>query len=115
MVGMVFKAKGKTIMAHYLVRAIPPADLSELRALLDSGAVERMQPFGSELQHALENARVAHDGQAVWEENCYCSPPLKQERAVLDRFFTGLTTEIINRGEGWAQIENLPPLWDNAD
>lgn len=99
-------------MAHYLVRAKPPENLDELRALLDSGEIEEMEPFGRELQHVLENARVDDEGWATWEETCYCSPPLKQEREVLDRYFSGLTTQTLRQGEGWAQIGDLPSLWD---
>ncbi|MBZ0300130.1 MAG: hypothetical protein K8J31_10330 [Anaerolineae bacterium] len=100
-------------MAHYLVKAKPPADLAGLRARLDSGGIGQMQPFGSELQRCLLNARLDADGWAVWEENCYCSPPLKQERAaVLDHYFSDLSTEALQAGQGWARIGHLPPLWD---
>jgi hypothetical protein len=100
-------------MAHYLVKARPPANLDALREQLDSGAIEQMRPFGSELNQALRNARIDPNGWAVWEENCYCSPPLAQERAaVLDHYFTDLSTETLNKGEGWAQIEHLPSLWE---
>ncbi len=99
-------------MAHYLVKARPPANLDALRRQLDSGEISVMQPFGGEVQQCLLNARLDPDGWAVWEENCYCSPPLKQERAaVLDQYFADLTTETIRKGEGWAQIESLPSLW----
>ena len=99
-------------MAHYLVKARPPMDLDALRAELDSGDIKAMQPFGGELHQCLLNARVDDSGWAIWEENCYCSPPLKQERAVLDRYFNDLTTVTINKGEGWSQLEDLPSLWD---
>ncbi len=99
-------------MAHYLVKARPPVDLDALRAELDSGAIQQLRPFGGELHQALMRARLDADGWAVWEENCYCSPPLKQERTVLDRHFTDLTTSTINKGEGWSQLDDLPSLWD---
>jgi hypothetical protein len=98
-------------MAHYLVKARPPAQLAVLRAQLDSGAIRQMRPFGQELHQCLLNARLTPDGWAVWEENCFCSPPLKQERSVLDQHFTELTTETIQQGTGWAQIDDLPLLW----
>ena len=101
-------------MAHYLVKARPPVDLDELRAELDSGDIQQMEPFGPELHHALMNARVDDAGWALWEENCYCNPPLKQEREVLDRYFDDLSTVTINKGEGWAELEELPSLWEKA-
>ena len=101
-------------MAHYLVRAKPPQDLDVLRTLLNSGEIAAMRPFGTELQHVLEHARVDADGYATWEEQCFCSPPLKQEREVLDRFFTDLTTEIRSSGDAWAEIDHLPSLWPDA-
>ncbi len=101
-------------MAHYLVRAKPPQNLDALRTLLDSGDIAKMRPFGTELQHALENARVDDEGWATWEEQCFCSPPLKQEREVIDQFFTDLTTQTRQSGEAWAEIDDLPSLWEDA-
>ena len=99
-------------MAHYFVKARPPADLAALRQRIDSGEIEGMRPFGQEMHQCLLEARLTPDGWAVWEETCYCSPPLKQERAVLDQHFTDLTTEIITQGAGWARITDLPTLWE---
>ena len=98
-------------MAHYLVRAKPKANLAELRAQLDERRIEKLRPFGGEMQQCLTNARIDADGYATWEENCFCNPPLKQEREVLDKYFTDLTTEKLNKGEGWSQIDDLPSLW----
>lgn len=100
-------------MAYYLVRARPQnAQLSQLRQELEGGAIRQMRPFGQALHHALTHARRAPDGRAVWEEEDYCRPPLAQERAaVLDRYFTDLTVEPVEPGEGWAQIDDLPSLW----
>ena len=101
-------------MAHYLVRATPLEDrLSELRRWLDGGEISRMRPFGNTLQHSLENARVTDEGEAIWEEEDYCRPPLRQERnAVLDRHFTNVQVVEVGEGEGWARIETLPRLWE---
>ena len=98
-------------MAHYLVKA-KPIHLKDLKVLVEGGGIRAMRPFGDELQSCLQNARVDADGYATWEENCYCTPPLAQERAaVLDNFFTELETKTVQKGEGWAAIETLPPLW----
>ena len=100
-------------MAYYLVKAKYHKDLlTELRSRLDSGEIEQMQPFGRALQHSLENARINLQGWAVWEEEDYCSPPLAQERAaVLDTYFIDLGVELVQKGNGWDQIESLPKFW----
>jgi hypothetical protein len=100
-------------MAYYLVKAKVHKDLiTELRSRLDSGEIEQMQPFGRALQYSLENARLDPAGRTVWEEEDYCSPPLAQERAaVLDTYFTDLSVERMQKGEGWKQIEALPDFW----
>jgi hypothetical protein len=49
---------------------------------------------------------------AVWEEEDYCRPPLKEERAaVLDEYFDQLQVERVEHGAGWEQIAALPPLF----
>jgi hypothetical protein len=99
-------------MAYYLVRAKPKANLAELREKLNAGEIAKLSPFGTEMQQCLNNARIDETGFATWEELCYCSPPLKQEREVLDLYFSDLTTETLNKNEAWAKIEQLPSLWD---
>ncbi len=97
-------------MAYYLVKAKlnRPQDL---KVLVDGGGIRAMRPFGDELQSCLQNARIDSDGYATWEENCYCTPPLAQERAVLDQYFMDLQTTTVQKGEGWKAIESLPLLW----
>lgn len=102
-------------MAHYLVRAEPVREaLPELRAELEAGDVEALSPFGPELDHALREARWDADaGEAVWEEEDHCTPPLRMEReAVLDRYFEGIEVEAVDAGEGWDRIDGLPGLWE---
>ena len=106
-------------MAHYLVKAKYHKDLlTELRARLDSGEINKLRPFGTSLQYGLDNARLdpEGDGWTVWEEADYCNPPLAQERAaVLDTYITSLSVERVPQGKGWAQIESLPLLWDKPN
>lgn len=99
-------------MAFYLVTAIPKEKkLDELRDKLRERAFIDYEPFGRALTRALKNARIHDDGTAAWEEEDYCTPPLKQERAaVLDRYFTNLEVEKVDEGEGWRRIEDLPML-----
>jgi hypothetical protein len=101
-------------MAYYLVKAKFNRDLlAELRARLDSGEIKGMRPFGTALQYSLDHARLDLQGWAVWEEEDYCSPPLAQERAaVLDTYFTELSVERVQKGDGWSRIESLAKLWN---
>ncbi len=102
-------------MAYYLVRAQPKsARLEELQARLRQGEFRTMRPFGQALTKSLEGARWDADaGEAVWEEEDYCSPPLAMERAaVLDHYFENLRVERVAEGEGWGQIASLPSLWE---
>lgn len=101
-------------MAHYLVRAYPDhAALPALREKLLDEEVLRLDPFGAELQQALERARLdPRTGEAVWEEEDHCSPPLRMEReAVLDDYFDEIEVDEVDPGEGWERIEDLPSLW----
>jgi ATP-dependent Lon protease len=104
-------------MVYYLVRARPKLPLAEkLRTRLGRGEFRTMRPFGEALTHALENARLdPKAGEAVWEEEDYCSPPLAMERAaVLNRYFEGLRVERLREGEGWQRITHLPSLWEQS-
>lgn len=72
-----------------------------------------MRPFGQALDFSLKNARRESQDIAVWEEEDYCRPPLAQERAaVLDHYFTELEVTRVDYGQGWAQIQDLPSLWE---
>jgi hypothetical protein len=103
-------------MAYYLVRAtLDEARRAELAEQLAHGAFVTLRPFGMALTQGLQDARIQPDGRIVWEEEDYCSPPLAMERAaVLDRYFTDIEVEAVRRDEGWAAIEKLPRLWEDA-
>ena|SRR5690625_3065871 len=101
-------------MAHYIVRArLKSERAEELKERLESGAFDDIRPFGRTLSQALRRAHRDPDtGETVWEEQCFCSPPLAAERvAVLDRYFDDITTDEVHAGEGWRRIEHLPRLW----
>lgn len=103
-------------MAYYLVRARPVnARLDELLAEIESGRIAPLRPFGTALDYSLRHARRDPQGWALWEEEDYCRPPLAMERAaVLDRFFTDLSVELVSQGAGWRRIEQLDALWNPA-
>ena len=97
----------------YVVKAKPKGELmADLKKELNSGKISKIRPFGEELQHGLENARI-HSGYAYWVEEDYCSPPLAMERrSVLDRYFDNIAVEQVESDEeGWNRIKNRPMLW----
>jgi hypothetical protein len=100
-------------MAHYLVSARPLAQrMEELETKLNEHAFVELRPFGRSLTASLEGARLSPNGTALWEEEDYCRPPLAQEReAVLDRYFEQISVEPVERGQGWLELEQLPPLF----
>jgi hypothetical protein len=104
-------------MAFYLVTASPRKDLlEELQARLARNDFVGLQPFGRALSSSLRRARRLPNGQAIWEEEDYCRPPLAEERAaVLDRYFEALSTEEIVEGTGWALIGALPPVFPELE
>lgn len=100
-------------MAYYLVRAKPKRNLlDELEESLKQNAFLDLRPFGRALTSGLRNARVETDGIALWEEEDYCSPPLKEEKAaVLDKYFEDIEVEKVKQGEGWKKVSDLPRLF----
>jgi len=78
-----------------------------------------MDPFGRAMTMSLRRARRDPEtGEAVWVEEDYCSPPLAMEReAVLDDYFEEIRVvhEDVDEAEGWAEIEDLPLLWDRVE
>jgi hypothetical protein len=101
-------------MKFYLVRARANIErIEELRERLENGEFEGMRPFGRALTTALENAHFdSETDEALWEEEDYCRPPLRQERnAVLNNYFDSITVERVYRNQGWEQIDELPSLW----
>ena len=101
-------------MGFYLVKArVKPDMLEELYHRLMDGYIEAIEPFGETLAYALVNARIdIGNGKALWEEECYCDPPLAMERrAILDRYFMDIEASEVSKGEGWNRIRSYPRLW----
>lgn len=100
-------------MAYYLVEArVDEENETDLRDKVEKKSFLSLKPFGKALWFGLENARLNDSGLWVWEEEDYCSPPLKQEReAVFDHYFRELKTEKVAEGEGWKRIKHLPRVF----
>ena len=98
---------------YWLVTALPLKDrLADLEKQLRAEAFVDLRPFGKSLTLGLAGARIDPAGRATWEEEDYCGPPLAEERAaVLDKYFTGIEVEAVDKGDGWRQISKLPPLF----
>jgi hypothetical protein len=75
----------------YVVRARPMvAEMGRFWTLLNDGTVEAQEPDGREIVASMRRA-VMNGGRVEWHETCYCSPPLRHERAtVYDRFFSDI-------------------------
>ena len=97
-------------MAYYLVRAyLSDQNVRELQTRLEQEEFLGLQPFGKSLTKGLSGMRRLPDGRVAWEEEDYCTPPLRMEReAVLDAYFTDLQVERMQADEGWAQLAELP-------
>ncbi len=103
-------------MAFYLVTAnINSSLIDQLRLKLEREEIQTISPFGEALAFALENAKYDPDtNRALWEEEDYCSPPLKEEKEqVLALYFDDIRTEKVKEGKGWKRIQQLPDLWDH--
>ena len=105
-------------MAYRFVRARPKEErLAALRERLDGGEIEELEPFGVAMTTSLTNARFDPEtGEAVWIEEDYCSPPLRMEREVLERYFSDVTVveADVPEAEGWERIDDLSSLWESV-
>ncbi len=102
-------------MSYYLVKAKPKkSKLKELSKKVENEEFKSLEPFGRAITKSLKKARFDPEKEvAVWEEEDYCSPPLKQEKeAVLNKYFKNIKVEKVEKGEGWKRIEELPSLWN---
>ena len=97
-------------MAYYLVRAnLSEQNVPVLRTKLAQEQFLGLRPFGRGLTKGLLGMRRLADGRVAWEEEDYCTPPLRMEReAVLDAYFSDLQVERVEEGEGWVQLSELP-------
>jgi hypothetical protein len=101
-------------MAYYLVTAIPKENLlQELELNLKNNKYVHLKPFGKALTYGLKNARKKDEKYFVWEEEDYCTPPLREEReAVLDKYFFEINVEKVSEGEAWKKIKDLPKAFN---
>jgi hypothetical protein len=85
-------------MLYSVSARLIPARAAEFYAHLIDGSIAAQRPDGEEIVESMQRARVAADGTVRWTETCYCPTPLAHERAtVLDRYFSGIETEPIDK------------------
>lgn len=77
----------------YLVKARPIAlEMARFWTLLKDGTIAAQEPDGMEIVASMRSAVINRD-KVEWLETCYCSPPLRHERATIyDQFFTDIET-----------------------
>ena len=64
--------------------------MPRLWTLLNDGTIEAQEPDGREILASMRRAVLKGD-KIEWHETCYCSPPLRHERAtVYDQFFSDM-------------------------
>src|SRR5260370_12280007 len=58
--------------------------------VLNNGTIETQEPDGREIISSMQRA-VMNGGRVEWHETCYCSSPLRHERATIyDQFFADM-------------------------
>ncbi len=82
----------------YKVRAnYKKEKVSEFFEKLTDGSISNQKPDGTEIVASMKRAKITEPGIIEWYEMCFCSTPLKHEKAtVYDYFLSGITTEIVD-------------------
>ncbi len=79
-------------MEYSVAAKIRSGMAGDLREAFESGRLAEGEVYEAEMQRALREAVV--EGEVVrWTETCYCSPPLKAERSVLELYFDQIEVE----------------------
>jgi hypothetical protein len=97
------------VMLYAVSAKLIPDRVPEFHMRLTDGSIASQRPDGAEIVAAMKRARAAPDGMVRWTETCFCPTPLQHERAtVLDRYFTGIETNVIDIPETFDGV----PLMD---
>jgi hypothetical protein len=87
-------------MLYAVSAKLIPERASEFLTRLTDGSIAAQRPDGAEIVAAMKRARIGPDGAVRWTETCFCPTPLQHERAtVLDRYFEGIETSVIDNPE----------------
>jgi len=64
---------------------------------LSDGSISNQKPDGKEIVSSMNRAKIVEPGIIEWFEMCFCSSPLRHERAtVYDRYLSDISTEIVD-------------------
>lgn len=64
---------------------------------LSNGSISSQKPDGQEIVASMKRAKITEPGVIEWFEICFCSPPLKHEKAtVYNKYLTAITTEPVS-------------------
>lgn len=64
---------------------------------LNDGSISNQKPDGKEIVSSMNRAKIIEPGIIEWFEMCFCSSPLRHERAtVYDRYLSDISTEIVD-------------------
>ncbi len=103
-------------MLYAVSAKLIPDRALEFHTRLSDGSIAAQRPDGAEIVAAMQRARVAPDGVVSWTETCYCPTPLRHERAtVLDRYFTGIETKVIDKPVPFDGAPLMDRLTANGD
>ena len=94
----------------YRVNAnLMPDRAAAFYAVLTDGTVQNQRPDGDAIASAMKDAKMTGPDTIEWYESCYCVSPLKHEReTVYDKYFTDITTELV---EQFGDVEG-ESFWD---
>jgi hypothetical protein len=88
------------VMLYAVSAKLIPDRVPEFHTRLTDGSIASQRPDGAEIVAAMKRARATPDGTVRWTETCYCPTPLQHERTtVLDRYFSGIETKVIDKPE----------------
>jgi hypothetical protein len=98
----------------YKVKAnLIPDRAADFYKVLTDGTVQKQKPDGAEIVSAMKEAKIMSPNVIEWYETCYCASPLNHEReTVYDKYFTNISTELVDQfadieGESfWGYLKN---------
>ena len=82
---------------------------------LNDGSISNQKPDGKEIVSSMNRAKIVEPGIIEWFEMCFCSSPLRHERAtVYDRYLSDISTELVDdygevEGDSfWSYLNSVP-------
>jgi len=71
--------------------------MGEFYQKLTDGSIQNQKPDGQEIFNSMNSAKITEPKTIQWSEMCFCSTPLKHERAtVYQHFLTHIETEVVD-------------------